>query len=99
MKTTLSPYTVIVDTREQAPYEFLRPIKLTRSHYRKLLTSRGALHTGDYSLAGLESRVAIERKSLGDLFGTLGRGRKRFEAELTRFESFEFAGLVIEAEL
>ena len=49
--------TVVVDTREQEPYSF---------DTDKVSTVRKALPAGDYSLVGLEERVAVERKSLTD---------------------------------
>lgn len=57
------------------------------------------LKTGDYSLEGYENRVTIERKSLNDLFLSLGKyGRARFEREFQRMANFHFAALVIEAD-
>jgi ERCC4-type nuclease len=44
----------------------------------------GTMQYGDYSVAGLEHLVAIERKSLADLLGSLTSGRDRFEVELKR---------------
>ena len=44
----------------------------------------GTLETGDYSLQGFESLIAIERKTLDDLVGCLTKSRKRFESELKR---------------
>ena len=41
----------------------------------------GVLKAGDYTIAGLEDVVVVERKSIKDLFGTLGQHRDRFEAE------------------
>ncbi|WP_428567062.1 MAG: ERCC4 domain-containing protein [Solidesulfovibrio sp. DCME] len=52
---------------------------------------------GDYSLAGLESLVAVERKSLPDLVACLGRERERFERELERLRGFESAAVVVES--
>jgi ERCC4-type nuclease len=47
---------IIVDSREQTPLVFSR------------LESRpGTLLTGDYSVAGLEELISIERKSVPDL--------------------------------
>src|SRR5690606_30941828 len=40
---------------------------------------------------------AIERKSLADLYSTLGQHRERFEAEIERLSYFDFAAVVIEA--
>jgi len=45
------PFTIIVDTREQLPWEF-------GFH----LTSKQKLDTGDYSIQGLENLFTIERK-------------------------------------
>ncbi|CAM2070254.1 ERCC4 domain-containing protein [Sulfidibacter corallicola] len=58
---------------------------------------RRALPAGDYSLAGHETEVAVERKSLADLLGTLTRGRRRFKAELKRLATYRFAAVVVEA--
>lgn len=55
------------------------------------------LPSGDYSIEGFEQKIAIERKSLEDLYGTLTRGRERFERELERLGEFEFSAVVIEA--
>jgi ERCC4-type nuclease len=65
--------TVVVDTREQEPYSF---------DSDKVSAVRKALPAGDYSLVGLEERVAVERKSLTDFVSTVIRGRKRFHREL-----------------
>ena len=78
---------VIIDTREQLPYNFT------------LESTRGALKTGDYSLVGLESVVSIERKSLDDFVGCITAGRDRFEKELSRADSLERFWVVIEANL
>ena len=63
---------IIIDTREQAPFAF-------RHERMDATTEPGTLAVGDYSLAGLEDRVAVERKSLPDLVMCLGRERERFE--------------------
>ena len=78
--------TVIVDTREQRPYSYPGAI-------------RGTLTTGDYSVAGFEDRVAVERKSFDDLFNTLGRGRDRFRRECERLSEFDYAAIVIESDV
>jgi len=86
------PLHIIVDSREQTPFDFSgvdpRPV-----------VSVGALKTGDYSIRGMENYVAIERKSLVDLFGSCGQGRDRFEREFVRLKDFQFAALVIESDL
>lgn len=54
---------------------------------------------GDYSIEGYESKFAIERKSVPDLFGTLSSRRDRFEAEIKRLhEDCEFACVIIEGD-
>ncbi|MFZ5426790.1 MAG: ERCC4 domain-containing protein [Thermodesulfobacteriota bacterium] len=84
------PLAVVVDTREQAPYGFERfPAEIVRA----------GLPTGDYSLAGHESRAAIERKNLDDLLGCLTVGRDRFERELDRARSLECFAVVVEASM
>lgn len=76
----------IIDTREQKPYD-LAPLS----------SRRGTLKTGDYSLVGLEDRVCVERKSLEDYLGVIGRGRERFERQIERMLEFETKIIVIEA--
>ena len=76
----------ICDTREQTPLD-LSPIK----------TARGTLTTGDYSVAGLENIIAVERKSLDDLLGCIGRERERFDREMHRIVAYPCRMLVIEA--
>lgn len=78
--------TAVIDTREQLPYD-LAPLQ----------SVRGTLPTGDYSLLGYEDRVTIERKSLEDYVGVIGRGRERFEREMERLLQFEVRAIVIEA--
>lgn len=60
------------------------------------------LASGDYSIYGMQMDVAVERKSLADLFGTLGQGRERFERELERLElerlaNMQFAAVMVES--
>jgi|ETNvirnome_2_300_1030623.scaffolds.fasta_scaffold00052_43 ERCC4-type nuclease len=76
-------YTIIIDTREQKPL------------WNKNVVVK-KLDVGDYSIEGFEDKIAIERKSLGDLFGTLGGGHKRFKKELERSKSYDYFAIVIE---
>ena len=48
----------------------------------------GTLSEGDYSIAGLEDRIALERKSLSDLVSSLTHDRNRFEKELAKTRSY-----------
>ncbi len=90
---------VVVDNREQRPFDFLglRCDQADGGGPLTIPTVRGTLASGDYSLQGFETRVAVERKSLADLYSTLGQGRDRFERELERLAAMEFAAVVIEA--
>lgn len=87
--TNLSALTIIEDTREQTPLDF--------SAFPFVTVERGTLHSGDYSVKGWESQFAIERKSLADLIGTITQGHERFERELQRLMSFQYAAVVVEA--
>lgn len=90
MNTAAPLPTILIDTREQLPYSFSHPdieIKYT------------GLKTGDYSIEGFESNgVAIERKSLSDLVGSLTQGRARFHRECRRLMEFDSACVVVEAD-
>ena len=82
---------LLKDTREQTPYTFER---------WNIKTQETGLPTGDYSLLGFESQIAIERKTLDDLINCLmGGNRERFEKELSRARSFELFAVVVEANL
>lgn len=81
---------IVVDTREQLPYTF-DPARVE--------VTRHALPAGDYSLVGLEDRIAIERKSLEDFVGTVIRARFRFEAELMKLAEYELGCVVVEADV
>lgn len=78
---------IVADSREQRPFPF---------RGRPAFVTVGTLEAGDYSLAGFERRVAVERKSLGDLVGCLGRERERFERELARLRGYDCAAVVVE---
>lgn len=81
--------TILVDSREQKPFTF--------EHERyDVQIQPGALTVGDYSLAGLQDKVAVERKSLPDLVGCLGRERERFERELLRGAALDAFAVVVE---
>ena len=82
--------TLIADTREQEAYAF-DPVQVD--------LVRRALPAGDYSVAGLETRVAVERKSLDDFVSTVIRARSRFRRELQRLQSYDAACVVVEADL
>ncbi len=95
------PFTILIDGKEKAPYHFngLRADAACRHRPLIITTEWCHLKTGDYSIKGFESLVTIERKSLADLFGTLGsqERRDRLEREHERMSRMEFAAVVIEA--
>ncbi len=78
--------TLLIDTREQ------RPLSLPNS-------KRATLPTGDYSVEGYVDRIAVERKSIEDIYGCFGQSRERFERELERLSRIEHRAVVIEANL
>lgn len=80
--------TVLVDSREKLPFN-LRPMR----------TVRTTLDTGDYSIKGLESVVAVERKSLDDFVNCVGRDRARFEREIQRLAAYRCKAIIIEGSL
>ncbi len=94
------PFVVIVDSREQAPFNFTGLEGEGRDAGRPVVveTRVEALESGDYSIAGHESKLSIERKSVNDFFGSIGGGRERFEREMERLAQLEFAAVVIEGD-
>lgn len=80
-------FTIVIDTREQRPYAFPCP-----SVQRKL-------DAGDYSVAGCESRIAVERKSLPDFVSTVVHRMDRFRVELEALRRCALACIVVEADL
>ena len=82
--------TIVIDTREQEPYSF---------DPRLAAVVRRALPAGDYSVAGMEERIAVERKTLDDFVATVIRQRERFRRELQTLGSFRAACVVVEAGL
>lgn len=76
---------VVVDTREQTPLIFSR-----------LSSKVSTLTTGDYSFAGGEQHLAIERKSIPDFVACcMGQNRDRFFRELHRMRGFAFRRLLV----
>lgn len=80
-------FRIVIDTREQQPWAFDCP------------TVRRTLDAGDYSVDGLETVVAVERKSLKDFASTVIHDFGRFGAELERLARLDAACVVVEADL
>lgn len=89
-------FLIIRDTREKAGkgWNFRASANCHGMEKKKL-------DVGDYTLAGLEEIVMVERKTLGDLWNTLGQtaNYKRFLREMDRAEHHRLKYLVIEATL
>jgi hypothetical protein len=94
------PATVICDNREQRPFPFegFEADAAQGGGALIIPVKRGTLRSGDYSLEGFENLVACERKSIDDLFNTIGQGRRRFEDELKRLNVMKVAAVVVEAD-
>jgi ERCC4-type nuclease len=80
----------VIDTREQLPYRFDPAF---------VEVSRCALAAGDYSIAGHETEVAVERKSLPDFIASVIQNRDRFSREMARLSAYRAACVVVEADL
>ena len=89
-RSRVEPIVVIIDTRENEPYSF---------DPRLVAAERRALPAGDYSVRGLETSVAVERKSLDDFVSTVVHARQRFQAELCKLRGYSAACVVVEASL
>lgn len=88
-----SNFIIIIDSREQRPFTF----KNIKPDPPAIIVQ--GLKTGDYSVSGLENNICVERKELGDLFNSVGKGRKRFECEMQRMSEFDYAALVVESDI
>lgn len=78
---------VVVDTRERVPWTF---------ETQGFSFERKMLEAGDYSISGLERRVAIERKSMDDFVHTVLRERARFYRELEALRALDFRCVIVE---
>jgi DNA excision repair protein ERCC-4 len=80
---------IIVDTREQLPWEF-----------KGFNSIKRGLKTGDYSVRFLDvdydNEIILERKSLDDFVGVTAQGRERFERELVRSMEIPHFFIIIE---
>lgn len=82
-----SNFHIIIDTREQHPWEF--------THLDKTVAK---LDTGDYSLKGLENMFCIERKGNVSEFAT-NITEKRFKDVIDRMRQIPYAFLLLEFDL
>jgi ERCC4-type nuclease len=98
-KKKSAPITIIQDTREQMPLDF--------SPFDGVTVEIGTVWPGDYTVKGWEKSIGFERKSVGDLIGTMKTGyvgkdsirryESRFDLELEEFERhYDRAFVIIE---
>jgi len=82
----------LVDTREQEPF------KLFANHPNWIGgEKRVTLKTGDYTVEGMESLLALERKNLPDIVSCTVVYRRRFLACCNRLAKFRWKAILIEA--
>lgn len=80
----IKDFTIIVDTREQTPWEF-----------ENYTTANKKLDTGDYSIEGLEDIFAIERKrTVSEIANNITESR--FKDVLDRLEKFKHKFILLE---
>ena len=79
---------IVVDSREKDEYTF-----------GDIVTIKQKLDAGDYSVAGLEDRIAIERKNIDDFVGTVIYHQHRFHEELVLLSHMDFSAIIVEASL
>lgn len=112
------PFTLLIDTAESQPFTFQGLKGDANIDNRPLIVptqfvalGRYPHSIGDYSVAGYSDRVAVERKSMEDAWGTVfgweteyqikkglpGR-RERFEKELENLSKLEASTVVVEAD-
>ena len=92
-------FQIVIDTREILPWHFtgLDADKSGNPLIVRTITDRH-LDTGDYTIAGLESELCIERKSLSDWVGSIGAGHEREERKAARMTTFKYAAYIIESD-
>lgn len=86
---------IVVDSNEQKPYTF--PREYPTIHKPLWYTKKG--HNkhcgGDYSIEGLEDKIAIERKTITDFYVTI-TDRKRMDRQRAKMKDVLFKAWVIE---
>jgi ERCC4-type nuclease len=83
----MDDFTIIVDTREQQPWEFGLHV-----------TAKRKLDTGDYSIEGLENLLCIERKkSVAEIANNISE--KRFKDVLERMSVMTYPFMLFEFDL
>ncbi len=76
----------VIDSGEDTPLD-LSPLRTTRC----------PLDAGDYSVEGLQHRVAVDHKSLAELLDAVNGGRDRFNREMSRLRGFATRVVVVDS--
>lgn len=80
-------FTIIIDTREQKPWEF-----------NDYATANHKLDTGDYSIQGLETLLAIERKrNVAEIANNITESR--FIDVINRLKQYKYAFMLLEFDM
>ncbi len=83
----MSDLKIIIDTREQKPWQF-----------EEHVTANRKLDTGDYSVEGLENILAIERKrNVAEIANNITESR--FKDVVERLKAFKYAFILLEFDL
>lgn len=94
--TKIKKFTIIRDSREQKGkgWNFRASANCNKMVIEKL-------DVGDYAIMGLEDTIMVERKTIGDLWGTLGNPKnyERFLREMKRARNHKHKFLIIEGTL
>ena len=99
----MQEFIIKIDQREKKPWF----TGLNQTHSKKTSIRYARNETADYTIEGGENEIAIERKSLIDMLGTLSlakddagnRKRDRFEREIGRMQGIRQSYIVVEAPL
>lgn len=87
MNVDYNSFKVIIDTREQQPWEFDRVAYANRK-----------LDTGDYSVEGYEHLLCVERKkSVSEIANNITE--KRFKDVIDRMKTYKYSYLILEFSL
>mgnify|MGYP001588835249 CR=1 FL=1 len=82
---------ILIDDREKEPYDFAVQL----AGQVEVRVQR--LPAGDYSLAGQESKVCVERKTFDDYVSTVINHRERFSEQLKLMKNMSWSVIVVES--
>jgi ERCC4-type nuclease len=80
---------ILQDSREQLPLFTRLPKGLT--------VCSATLKVGDYTIRGLEDKIAVERKQISDLIPYCTSDHVATKAKMAKLEKMEWAALIVEA--